>query len=106
MRTGVGVVAVLGMLGLAMPAGAQTVASSFFTGANPRDIKFTPIDVGAASKAYNLSNSFHAPTAPSALNLSRFLPSFSSPSWPPKIASPQVLQGTNPFQPTRPVGVN
>jgi hypothetical protein len=107
MRNGVGRLTLVAVLGLALPAGAQQPgASSFFTGANPRNITFTPIDVSGASRTYNMNNVFHTPSPAKSISLTNFLSKFSIPSWPPKVASVQVLQGTNPFQPVRPVGVN
>jgi hypothetical protein len=106
MRTCTALLALATILGNAVPARAQQSASSFFTGANPRNITFKPIDVGQASKAFNMSNMFPSPVKQKSFSFSSFMPSLSMPSWPPRISTPQVLQGTNPFQPNRPVGVN
>jgi hypothetical protein len=106
MRRHVGTAALLVTLITALPVGAQTAASSFFTGANPREIKNTPIDVSKVTKAYNMNNVFRTPTPQKPISFSNLMPHFSMPSWPPKVAVPTVLQGPNPFQPNRPVGVN
>ena len=107
MRTGTGLLAIAAFLGLALPAHAQTTgASTFFTGANPRQIKFVPIDVSKASQAFNMQNMVKTPTSQRPISLGNLLPKFSMPMWPPRIGVPQLPQGTNPYQPNRPVGVN
>jgi hypothetical protein len=107
MRNGVRTVAVLVALGLALRAEAQqSPASSFFTGANPRQINFKPIDVSQATKAFNMSNMVPRPTPATAFSFSNIFPRMSMPSWPPKVGVNQLPQGTNPYQPNRPIGVN
>jgi hypothetical protein len=106
MRGGVNMLGIVTILALALPGRAQTQAASFFTGANPREIKSIPIDVSKAAQAYNLSNAFHTPAPTKTVGLSSFFPKFSFPTWPPKVGVNQLPQGKNPFQPNRPVGVN
>jgi hypothetical protein len=96
----------------ALPARAQQQTqlqnpfASGFTGANPRDIKFTPIDVGKATRVFNLNNAVRAPAPPKTVGLGSFFPKFSLPTWPPRVGVNQLPQGKNPYQPNRPVGVN
>jgi len=99
--------AITAFLSLALTAHAQqTGASSFFTGANPRDIKNVPINVSQVSQAFKMQNMIKTPSQAKTISLANLLPKFSMPSWPPKVGVPTLPQGTNPFQPNRPVGVN
>jgi hypothetical protein len=116
MRAVVAIPCLVASLVLAVPVVAQqagtnsttTLINPFktgFTGADPREIKFTPIDVNKASKAFNLNNAFRTPAPAKTISLTNLFPKFSMPSWPPKIGVNQV-PAKNPFQPNRPVGVN
>jgi len=107
MRAVVGILSVLAVLSLALPASAQATArSNFFTGADPRNIKSVPIDVSKAAQAFKMNNMMKTPTPQKAVSLTNLFPKFSMPSWPPRVGVPTLPQGTNPFQPNRPVGVN
>jgi hypothetical protein len=87
MRTGLAALALCLCLGWAAPAGAQQPANSFWTGADPRQITFTPIDTSTFYKTHNFSNVIRTPSQQSAFNISNIFHSFSLPSWPPKIGS-------------------
>jgi hypothetical protein len=111
MRTGI--LCVIAVFAVALPARAQigtsTINNPFataFTGNDPRQIKFTPIDVSKASQAFKMNNMMRTPAPAKAFSFSNLMPKFSMPSWPPKIGVPTLPQGTNPYQPNRPVGVN
>jgi hypothetical protein len=99
MRKGLAALALaLGLgLGLAAPATAQQPATSFWTGANPRNITFTPIDTSHWAKQYNIPQTLRRPTQQKAFNLSNIFHPFTLPSWPPKIGQsnyPQPKQAT------------
>ena len=115
MRTGVGLLCIVAVLGMVLPGRAQQSATGSvmnnpfatgFTGANPREIKNVPIDVSKVTQAFNMNNMIRTPTQQRAFSFSNLLPKFSMPSWPPKVGVPTLPQGKNPYQPNRPVGVN
>src|SRR5262249_4829457 len=100
MHKGLGILTLLVTLALVAPGGAQQQkpASSFFTGVDPRDIRFKPIDT---------SNAFRTPRQPKAFSLTNLFHKFTLPSWPPKVASAPILPADkNPFQKVPPKPVN
>lgn len=79
------------------PAFAQQPAASFFTGADPRSIKFTPIDVGRANRAPNMSNMFRPARQPQTFTLSNFFHKATLGNWPPTVPSTPILT-QSPYQ--------
>jgi hypothetical protein len=99
MRKGLAAMALCLCLGWAAPAGAQQPATSFWTGADPRHINFTPVDTSQFYKKYNLTQVVRTPTQQKAFDLSNIFPKITMPSWPPKIGSSQYPPpGTKPFR--------
>lgn len=75
-----------------LPAQAQQQSSTFFTGVNPRDIKFKTIDVSNANRATNTSNMMRPVRQPQTFTLSNMFRSMTLGSWPPKVASTPILK--------------
>jgi hypothetical protein len=94
------------MCALALPVLAQQEASQFFTGANPRKLKFEPINTSAAMRSQSINRSFQQRSRGFATpNLGNHVRSMSLGTWPPKI--PNVfIQQKNSFQPNPPKGWN
>ncbi len=74
------------------PALAQQPASMFFTGANPRELKFKPIDISHANRPTNMSNMLRPQRTPKAFVLSNVFPRINLGSWPPKVPSTPILK--------------
>ena len=83
---------VVSSLWLLLPAFGQQPASTFFTGANPRDIKFQAIDVSRASRAPNMSNMFRPARQPQGFTLSNFFHRATLGTWPPTVPSTPILK--------------
>lgn len=82
----------LASLMLLLPARGQQQGASFFTGVNPRQLNFKPIDVSHANRATNMSNMMRTPKQPQNFVLSNMFRSISMPTWPPKVASTPILK--------------
>lgn len=76
---------------------AQQPAASFFTGADPRAIKFQPIDVGRANRAPNMSNMFRPARQPQTFTLSNFFHKATLGTWPPTVPNTPILK-ESPYQ--------
>lgn len=85
MRKGLAVVACGLCLGWAAPVGAQQQSASFFTGVNPRNINFKPVDTSNFYKTYNLTSVVKPAHPPKAFSLSTIFHPLSMLSWPPQI---------------------
>jgi hypothetical protein len=102
MRTGLATLALGLALGLAAPARAQQTvdtqqATSFFTGVNPRNINFTPIDTSSFYRQYS-SQIIRVPQPQSAFSLSNVFRQMPTLSWPPRLGSSQTPNPkNNPF---------
>jgi len=104
MRTGLFVLtAVLNLaLGVDAVAQQQGQAVSFFTGVNPQNIKFVPVDVSKATATLNVNKAFSTPRPPTPFILSSYFPKFTIPSWPPiKPATPRLTK--SPFETITPI---
>jgi hypothetical protein len=84
-------VALLAMV-LLTPAQAQQQSASFFTGANPRDIKFKTIDVTTANRSPNMSNMMRPVRQPQTFTLSNMFRNLTLGSWPPKVPNTPILK--------------
>jgi len=71
-------------------------ASSFFTGANPRQINFTKVDTSKAMQAPNIGGAFAKPAQPTPIGMGGMFPKISLGSWPPKMPNVSIFPG-NPF---------
>lgn len=84
-------VALVAML-LLTSAQAQQQSSMFFTGANPRDIKFKAIDVSRANRVPSTSNMMRPVRQPQTFTLSNMFRNMTLGTWPPKVASTPILK--------------
>jgi hypothetical protein len=91
-------------LAVAVTTKAQQTApaESFFTGVNPKNIKFVPVDVTSDMKTFNVSQAFRTSRPPAPFTLSQLFPKISFPSWPLKKAATPIL-AKSPFQTITPV---
>jgi|SRR6516225_2540163 hypothetical protein len=104
MRAGLFLLSMALVLALGVDAVAQQQgqASSFFTGVNPQNIKFVPVDVSKAMATLNVNKAFSTPRPPTPFILSNYFPKFTIPSWPPiKPATPRLPQ--SPFETITPL---
>jgi hypothetical protein len=98
-------------LALTAPAAAQqsqgAVFMSNFSGVNPRNINFVPLDTTKAMKNLNVNSAFRTPQQSQSLSLSSLFPKFQLGSWPPIVPNTPVLsQKNNQFQPNPILGKN
>src|SRR5262245_9852529 len=84
MRTGLAAAALGICLGLTSPAPAQQQATSFWTGVNPRDLKFQTIDTRKAYRRFDSSRALRPPQQQRTFNLGNLFHSFTLPGWPPR----------------------
>jgi len=103
MRTGWIALGLMVGLGLAAPALAQqnlgsAQVQSMFTGVNPRNITFTPIDTSKAFKQLN-SQVIRFPSSQPPFSLSNLFRSMPILSWPPRlgVSSPPAQAGGSTF---------
>jgi hypothetical protein len=100
-KLGGGLLAAVAAVVFLADARSQTVtssgnASSFLTGANPRQINFTKVDTSKAMQAPNLGGAFAKPAQQTPVGLNSMFPKISLGSWPPKLPNVSILP-TNPF---------
>ena len=85
--------------------GAQFMSN--FNGVNPRNVPLPVLDASKAMKNLNINSAFKTPATTKPFSLSNVFPKINLPTFPPKVATTPILsQQMNPYQPTRPVGVN
>jgi hypothetical protein len=102
MRSGVGVMVLAAGLIVSLQAFGQS-----WTGANPRNLQFKPIDTSKAMKAFPTNKAFHTPSPVKNTGIDRFFPKLTLGSWPPRQGIVTIADGkNNPFQPNPPKGVN